>query len=1060
MSIKIYKIISLFLILVMLAALPNLKSVQVAFADSLTPPSGEPSLSLEYDEKNMPCIRVTWNPPNGGQAVDGYNVYRLKINSYDQVTSSLSDYEKIKDNVMTEAFLDKDVEYGSTYHYVVTTIYDSLESEGTRLYNQGDLIRSAPVLDMVFSNESISFKGNAEIIGNTGTNSNKNNSITFNNQNSKIVGDLYYGPEANWESDNVTGSIYNLPSIRSYPLPEFPNFPEELPEGILKSAFLGTGYIINKNGVFDKIEITNNSFLSIHANDSTRVIRVKKLDIKGSLSVESGYNGKVVIYVEDSLNLDGKINYGNASDKLTIYYAGNSELTLSSNAEIFGSIYAKNANIRFSGNNTVEGSIITGGNWVNFSENADASVSLLYAPKASVNFSGNSNLEGLAVAKKMDLSGNGSIVYNVVSGSYVDQFNWGKQPSSPSENIIIVPDKLLVAPDTPSSPVLTLLRNEEQKYYVNVAWQAPTGTVLVSGYNVYRIEIADPKQITNSLSSYELIAPNIQSLSYDDTGVEEGKTYHYVITALNKTLESEGTELYFPQHIVSNVPPSLDVIFAKDSIKLEGSSKIKGDTETNSTAPGSIDFGWSTQIEGNLLLGPSADFTKVLKSARPDPKDNITGSVSNLAEPSAYPLPMFPNFPIELPQRDNFSTAEWKESGYYLIDDDGSYDKISVVSNRTLTIDLNYGTRIIRVKNLDIQQGHIELINVDENSKLILYVDDSLKMGGSSTVNNSGDHNKVYMYHLGHENINFSGSTSFFGSIYSKHANITLGASNSVTGHIITGGSSVTVSGNADANVRVIYAPNANLSLLDSGHIKGSAITKSINLSGSCTVVFSDSMDLYFFNQLKWEIINTTPSDNTVSIPLDQDPAAFELDFSSKVKTAFSDNPSGEPGDEEYEKYLNRIRFLAGDYIPIEISITPNLAVLNPIIKLDLALKDPDNDFLVNDQFDIIIEPSKTIVRKNGTHVPITNYEYPYDIIEINDAFEAGDTIEIDYTVKAIPAKNRVEYDLYKKYVVTFNIVEMLVTLETGEQIVYSPPEDYVNNFTAELIIIDPKIMR
>ena len=72
-----------------------------------------------------------------------------------------------------------------------------------------------------------------------------------------------------------------------------------------------------------------------------------------------------------------------------------------------------------------------------------------------------------------------------------------------------------------------------------------------------------------------------------------------------------------------------------------------------------------------------------------------------------------------------------------------SYYEIEVTSDRTLTIDLKNQTRVIRVKNLEIKQGHIKLKNKGENGRLILYVENSFTLNGSSTINYSGDYNDV-----------------------------------------------------------------------------------------------------------------------------------------------------------------------------------------------------------------------------------------------------------------------------------------------------------------------------
>jgi len=1055
MSIK--RLIVFSLIIVMFASLFCFTPAKILLAESALPSPSALDLSLRYDEQNKPYVRLTWEAPEGGQSTDGYNIYRVKIENPQQVTLSLDDYEKIQENIKNLYYDDLGAEYGCTYHYVVTALYGALESEGSGLYNSGSA--DVPPVDMVFATDSISLNGNSFIQGTAGTNSNEKDSVSFNNENSRIIGDFYYGPEANWNSNNITGNIYNLPSVRNYPLPDFPAFPGSLPQGEIKRGFFGSTRTISKDGYFDTISVGNGETLIIQSNNETRIIRVGELDIKGSLVLETNQTGKVLIYVEDSLNIDGEINNNGNPEKLTIYYAGNDEIKLAGNSVLSGTLYAENSDIQLSGNNTINGCIITSGTSIKSSGNADARFSIIYAPNAHLDFSGNFNLFGTVVSKELSLAGNASITYESSTQSVLNQFDWGSVQSSPSDNIITIPGPILSVPDAPSKPVLTLMRDPENKPYVNVAWEAPSGITPVTGYNVYRLTITDPLQRTSSLSDYELIAENIRSLSYDDKQVEEGKTYHYVITALSGIFESGGTELYFPLYGASNNPPSLDMIFATDSITLTGSSKIIGDTGTNSTTPGSIDLGWSTKIDGNLLVGPQGDWSEILKVYRDNPLDNVSGSIGNLDKIQEYPLPKYPEFPGDLPYRGNFST-NWVAGEYYLIDSDGYYDTISVFAGRTLTIDLNYGTRIIRVKNLNIQQGHIVLKNAGQNGKLILYVDNLFNLTGSSTINNNGDYNRVNLYYSGDNSVTIIGTTKFYGSIYFKQAGLTLSGSNNFIGHIISGSGLVEVSGAAYATVGVVYVPNGTLSVLGSGKIKGIAVAANINVVGTSTITFDDSIDYEFLEQLEWTQAISTPSDNTITIPIDElPPIDMLLAFDFKVKTVTVNLGSGESGGEDPE-YLDQIKFLAGDYIPIEVSLSPNFTILNPVIKLDLSLRDPDNDFEPTDQFDVFIEPTKTVVTKNDVPISIPKMDYPYNIIAIPGEFLAGDTLKIDYTVKTIPTKNKVNYDINKKYVVRFDIVEMLITNELGEQVLYVPTEEYVGNFTAELIIVDPKIMQ
>ena len=284
--------------------------------------------------------------------------------------------------------------------------------------------------------------------------------------------------------------------------------------------------------------------------------------------------------------------------------------------------------------------------------------------------------------------------------------------------------------------------------------------------------------------------------------------------------------------------PGLDMIFADGDITLTGSAGITGTTGTNSTDDNSVYFAWSTEVDGDFYVGPGADYEDVINSAGwgREPEDNITGSISNLPSERSYDLPAYPDFP-ELTDRGSFSTP-WTSSGQYVIDQDGYYSSISATSNRTITINVGSATRYIVVGSLSVGQGNITL---QGTGNLVLYVENSFSLTGSSVINTGGDESKVTMYYSGSNTLNFGGSTEFNGSIYLEDADITITGSGGITGHIICGGSTVNVTGNADANVRAVYAPEADINVTGSGRIRGLVIANELSLSGSGRIIYDNS---------------------------------------------------------------------------------------------------------------------------------------------------------------------------------------------------------------------------
>lgn len=203
------------------------------------------------------------------------------------------------------------------------------------------------------------------------------------------------------------------------------------------------------------------------------------------------------------------------------------------------------------------------------------------------------------------------------------------------------------------------------------------------------------------------------------------------------------------------------------------------------------------------------------------------------------------------------------QSWYWKISEDGYYDKISVTSNRNLWIDLGGRERILRVKHLDISQGEIRLANTGENGRLIIYVDNTFNIGGSSRVNGNGDAKNLIIYYKGSNNVNFGGSQSFVGSFVVgsdnpliKAADITLGGSCKFTGTLLSSGNNVTVSGgSADAVRGLIYAPRAHVKIMASAIVTGTVIAKQCSLSGGSNVdliAVDNNLDTIFFNSLNW----------------------------------------------------------------------------------------------------------------------------------------------------------------------------------------------------------------
>ncbi|SHI54579.1 hypothetical protein SAMN02745975_00121 [Geosporobacter subterraneus DSM 17957] len=311
------------------------------------------------------------------------------------------------------------------------------------------------------------------------------------------------------------------------------------------------------------------------------------------------------------------------------------------------------------------------------------------------------------------------------------------------------------------------------------------------------------------------------------------------------------------------------VALSEDSniaLELSSGAFIQGDVAINSTKENSIKFSGGSNYNirnGSLYLKPGTDPKIVISTDRgstngeapPEYKvpgvpngqwynnwafwKNIENGVKFSSMPSypssKYPEPVFPSFPNidELPQpaNPNFTTP-WVESLYYPITEDGYYNSIQPSSSRTITIDLAGGNRIIRVNNLNLTGGNIELKNVGENGKLFLYVDNSFALGSSRSLNENGIPDNVYIYYAGSQTVQIDGSSKFSGNLFVKNADINFTAGANMKGNIVTLGTYVNIAGGSSAHGMILYAPRALVNMSGSAQIKGSVIAETFKRSG------------------------------------------------------------------------------------------------------------------------------------------------------------------------------------------------------------------------------------
>jgi Sec-independent protein translocase protein TatA len=92
-----------------------------------------------------------------------------------------------------------------------------------------------------------------------------------------------------------------------------------------------------------------------------------------------------------------------------------------------------------------------------------------------------------------------------------------------------------------------------------IAQVADAGKVIVTWNSVPGATTYNLKRATSSVDPLLIVAMNLTDLSYADSGLEPGKTYHYVVTAQNSAGESGSSEegvVTLPAEIAAAPPPA------------------------------------------------------------------------------------------------------------------------------------------------------------------------------------------------------------------------------------------------------------------------------------------------------------------------------------------------------------------------------------------------------------------------------------------------------------------------------------------------------------------------
>lgn len=280
-------------------------------------------------------------------------------------------------------------------------------------------------------------------------------------------------------------------------------------------------------------------------------------------------------------------------------------------------------------------------------------------------------------------------------------------------------------------------------------------------------------------------------------------------------------------------------VHTEGSITLNGSANIKGHVSTNSTAQNAVYLSSSALIDSSLYVGPGADPNYVI-TKQDQFATNVGLETDALAEEKDYPIPAFPPYPSKnlVGASVNLGggsprTLQFSEyNGYYI-------PEITVKGGNDLTIEVS-GESVLYTSRFEVNQGHLHITGT---GTLKIIAEDVFDIGGNSSVNANGETSRVFAFYGGVSNLNFGGTTVYNAGLFIKSADITITGSNTFQGSLISGGNNVDLSGNASVHARVIYAPNAHVSMSGASYINGAVISNTFTASNNSIVDFTNISD-------------------------------------------------------------------------------------------------------------------------------------------------------------------------------------------------------------------------
>jgi hypothetical protein len=350
--------------------------------------------------------------------------------------------------------------------------------------------------------------------------------------------------------------------------------------------------------------------------------------------------------------------------------------------------------------------------------------------------------------------------------------------------------------------------------------------------------------LTKTPSSASFPWPGIDSAihSIESTTVSNGNVYGDIYS---------GGKFSIPAN--AQVHGSVSVIPDVTEAVVIHSGGISGNLYANTTQPNGVKYtNWGSSIGGDLFVGPGADPETVAPKISQWHGGHVGGMEGSLSEPVPEKIMELPKFP-EIPKSGmNLSPINLKGNSSQYLDlrsADAIIPSISIKSNTTLTVDVGNKDRVLHVEDLDIGQGHINIISEGEG-RLQLLVADDFNIGGSSTLNNNTNPGgleksplSLLIAYAGSDELDVGGNITMNANFFIKDADLKMRGSGKIHGNIISGGENVEFIGDADNTSRVVYAPNAYVEMGGSGSISGSVVSKNFYGFGGFSVTYTTDFE-------------------------------------------------------------------------------------------------------------------------------------------------------------------------------------------------------------------------